>query len=171
MKDFYRTASDSERDKDSSCVIPAIRGAYGFDRRVLIPLATARGSVKVTLCSKFHQVMNWFEATIMSDTNPRTRRYVATGIIYLALVASVFGFNVIRARTRAAAGTWRRPAGADRRKHEALFFADDEPHLFAERTGANVGELSECRPSRLPRLSGERPKQVFQAARQSTSDG
>src|ERR1043166_4659696 len=35
----------------------------------------------------------------MSETNPRVRRYVATGIIYLALVASVFGFNVIRART------------------------------------------------------------------------
>jgi uncharacterized protein YfaS (alpha-2-macroglobulin family) len=29
----------------------------------------------------------------------RIRRYVATGIIYLALVASVLGFNVIRART------------------------------------------------------------------------
>jgi uncharacterized protein YfaS (alpha-2-macroglobulin family) len=35
----------------------------------------------------------------MSETNPRARRYVATGIIYLALVASVFGFNVMRART------------------------------------------------------------------------
>ncbi|MGQ0761113.1 MAG: alpha-2-macroglobulin family protein [Acidobacteriota bacterium] len=35
----------------------------------------------------------------MSDTNPQVRRYVATGIIYLALVASVLGFNVIRART------------------------------------------------------------------------
>ncbi len=35
----------------------------------------------------------------MSETNPRLRRYVATGIIYLALVASVFGFNVLRART------------------------------------------------------------------------
>src|SRR5215210_6633594 len=35
----------------------------------------------------------------MSDTSPRVRRYVATGIIYLALVASVLGFNVIRART------------------------------------------------------------------------
>src|SRR5580765_4781052 len=35
----------------------------------------------------------------MSDTNPRVRRYVATGIVYLALVASVFGFNMMRART------------------------------------------------------------------------
>src|ERR1051326_2487329 len=35
----------------------------------------------------------------MSDTNSRVRRYAATGIIYLALVASVFGFNVMRART------------------------------------------------------------------------
>ncbi len=31
--------------------------------------------------------------------NIKIRRYVATGIIYLALVASVLGFNVIRART------------------------------------------------------------------------
>jgi len=31
--------------------------------------------------------------------NNKIRRYLATGIIYLALVASVFGFNVIRART------------------------------------------------------------------------
>ncbi|HEY6247828.1 MAG TPA: MG2 domain-containing protein [Pyrinomonadaceae bacterium] len=31
--------------------------------------------------------------------NIKLRRYVATGIIYLALVASVLGFNVIRART------------------------------------------------------------------------
>ncbi len=35
----------------------------------------------------------------MSETNPRVRRYLATAIIYLALVASVFGFSVIRART------------------------------------------------------------------------
>src|SRR5438067_4078120 len=35
----------------------------------------------------------------MSETNPRVRRYVATAIIYLALVASVFGFNIMRART------------------------------------------------------------------------
>ena len=35
----------------------------------------------------------------MSNTSPHVRRYVATGIIYLALVASVFGFNVIRAKT------------------------------------------------------------------------
>ena len=35
----------------------------------------------------------------MSETNPRVRRYLATGIIYLALVASVFGFNIIRSRT------------------------------------------------------------------------
>jgi alpha-2-macroglobulin len=35
----------------------------------------------------------------MSDTNPRARRYVATAAVYLALVASVFGFNVIRNRT------------------------------------------------------------------------
>src|SRR5690242_5233186 len=35
----------------------------------------------------------------MSESNPRIRRYVATAIVYLALVASVFGFNVIRNRT------------------------------------------------------------------------
>ena len=34
----------------------------------------------------------------MSDTKPRLARYIATAIIYLALVASVFGFNVIRSR-------------------------------------------------------------------------
>jgi uncharacterized protein YfaS (alpha-2-macroglobulin family) len=32
-------------------------------------------------------------------SNTKIRRYLATGIIYLALVASVLGFNVIRART------------------------------------------------------------------------
>jgi len=35
--------------------------------------------------------------TNVSDN--KTRRYVATGVIYLALVGSVLGFNVIRART------------------------------------------------------------------------
>lgn len=34
----------------------------------------------------------------MSDTKPRLTRYLATAIIYLALVASVFGFNLIRSR-------------------------------------------------------------------------
>ena len=37
----------------------------------------------------------------MPDT--KIRRYLATGIIYLALVASAFGFNIIRARTAPAA--------------------------------------------------------------------
>src|SRR5436189_1218909 len=35
----------------------------------------------------------------MSETNSRLRRYLATGVIYFALVASVLGFNVIRNRT------------------------------------------------------------------------
>src|ERR1051325_5110054 len=35
----------------------------------------------------------------MSETDPRVRRCAAPGIIYLALVASVFGLNVMRART------------------------------------------------------------------------
>jgi alpha-2-macroglobulin len=35
--------------------------------------------------------------------NTKIRRYLATGIIYLAVVASVLGFNVIRARTTAPA--------------------------------------------------------------------
>ena len=39
----------------------------------------------------------------MSETNPRLRRYIATAAIYLALVASVFGFNVIRSRAARAA--------------------------------------------------------------------
>lgn len=34
----------------------------------------------------------------MSDHSLRTRRYVATAVIYLALVGSVFGFNVFRSR-------------------------------------------------------------------------
>src|SRR5213080_1271886 len=41
----------------------------------------------------------------MSDTNPRVRRYVATAVVYLALVASVFGFNIIRNRTTPATPT------------------------------------------------------------------
>ena len=34
----------------------------------------------------------------MSETSPRMRRYIATAVIYLAIVASAFGFNVIRSR-------------------------------------------------------------------------
>ena len=34
----------------------------------------------------------------MSNSNPRLTRYIATAFIYLALVLSVFGFNVIRSR-------------------------------------------------------------------------
>jgi len=34
----------------------------------------------------------------VSDNNQRLRRYLATGAIYLAVAASVFGFNVIRSR-------------------------------------------------------------------------
>jgi hypothetical protein len=34
----------------------------------------------------------------VSDNNQRVRRYVATAAIYLAVAASVFGFNVIRSR-------------------------------------------------------------------------
>ena len=34
----------------------------------------------------------------MADTNPRLTRYIATAVIYLALVGSVFGFNIIRSR-------------------------------------------------------------------------
>jgi uncharacterized protein YfaS (alpha-2-macroglobulin family) len=33
------------------------------------------------------------------DTKPRFRRYIATTVVYLALAASVLGFNVIRSRT------------------------------------------------------------------------
>ena len=39
----------------------------------------------------------------MSDNNQPLRRYLATAAIYLALVASVFGFNVIRSRAARAA--------------------------------------------------------------------
>jgi len=39
----------------------------------------------------------------MSENNPRVRRYVATAVVYLALVASVFGFNVIRYKSQPAA--------------------------------------------------------------------
>ncbi|MEK6334777.1 MAG: MG2 domain-containing protein [Acidobacteriota bacterium] len=39
----------------------------------------------------------------MSENNPRTRRYIATAIVYLALVGSVFGFNMIRSRAARAA--------------------------------------------------------------------
>jgi uncharacterized protein YfaS (alpha-2-macroglobulin family) len=36
-------------------------------------------------------------------TNPRVQRYLGTAIIYLALIGSVFGFNVIRSRRASAA--------------------------------------------------------------------
>lgn len=45
-------------------------------------------------------------------SNNKTHRYVATGIIYLALVASVFGFNVIRARTAPPPEPGAAPSGA-----------------------------------------------------------
>src|SRR5712692_4453044 len=38
------------------------------------------------------------EATIVSDNNQRLRRYLGTAAIYLAVAASVFGFNLIRSR-------------------------------------------------------------------------
>ena len=34
----------------------------------------------------------------MPENKPNARRYLATAIVYLALVASVFGFNAIRSR-------------------------------------------------------------------------
>ena len=38
-----------------------------------------------------------------------------------------------------------RPAGnASCRQHQALLFPDDQSHLLANRTGAAVGQLSEC---------------------------
>lgn len=40
----------------------------------------------------------------MSDNTPRASRYLATAAIYLALVASVFGFNIIRTRAARTAG-------------------------------------------------------------------
>src|SRR5262245_6585523 len=46
----------------------------------------------------------------MSDSNSRVRRYLATGIVYLALVASVLGFNIIRHKTTPAAPA---PAAAE----------------------------------------------------------
>src|SRR5205807_1996099 len=36
--------------------------------------------------------------SIVSETNQRLRRYLATAAIYFAVVASVFGFNVMRSR-------------------------------------------------------------------------
>src|SRR5713226_4362512 len=44
-------------------------------------------------CLRFDQ-----EATIVSDNNHRLRRYLGTAVIYLAVAASVFGFNLIRSR-------------------------------------------------------------------------
>ncbi|HEU5240127.1 MAG TPA: hypothetical protein VFU37_23535, partial [Pyrinomonadaceae bacterium] len=45
----------------------------------------------------------------MSETNPRASRYIATAVIYLALVGSVLGFNVIRARSARNAAQPRQP--------------------------------------------------------------
>src|SRR5437016_12107250 len=43
--------------------------------------------------------MSFRRQQIVSDAKSRTRRYLATAVIYLALAASVFGFNIIRSRT------------------------------------------------------------------------
>ena len=60
-------------------------------------------------------------------------------VIYLALVASVFGFNVIsRARNHSRRRAERRRR-VNRFEHQALLFADDEPHLFAERNRRGCG--------------------------------
>lgn len=48
----------------------------------------------------------------MSET--RIGRYLATAIIYLALVASVFGFNIIRARTARMAPPAKEPPASDK---------------------------------------------------------
>ena len=98
--------------------------------------------------------------------NTKIRRYLATGFIYLALVAAVFGFNVIRART-ASPATQPAPVvkDSDRLGHQTLLFADDESLLLAKRIGAAVGQLPKHRLSGFSRLSHQRPQQVFQAAR------
>src|SRR6266849_2375036 len=46
----------------------------------------------------------------MSDNNQRLRRYLATAAIYLAVAASVFGFNVIRSRAARQAAQPAQPA-------------------------------------------------------------
>ena len=55
-------------------------------------------------------------------SNTKIRRYLATGIIYLALVASVLGFNVIRARTAP-------PAAASAAAAEAPAVASTKPYF------------------------------------------
>ena len=63
MNISYRTASGSERNKDSSGVIAAIKSAYGFESWVFTPLATARGSVMPGCPVKVSYVMSSIEAT------------------------------------------------------------------------------------------------------------
>jgi alpha-2-macroglobulin len=58
----------------------------------------------------------------VSTTHSKTRRYVATGIIYLALVASVFGFNVIRAKSA-------KPAETAATQPEAPTVASTKPYF------------------------------------------
>jgi hypothetical protein len=58
MNICYRTASGIERNKDSSCVIAAIKSAYGFEGCVFIPLATVRGSVMPGCPVKVRYVMS-----------------------------------------------------------------------------------------------------------------
>ena len=48
----------------------------------------------------------------MSDNKPRMGRYLATAAIYLAVVASVFGFNVLRSRAARPAAEAPAPAPA-----------------------------------------------------------
>ena len=48
--------------------------------------------------------------SIVSDNNQRLRRYLATAAIYLAVAASVFGFNVIRSRAARQAAQPAQPA-------------------------------------------------------------
>jgi len=45
----------------------------------------------------------------VSESNPRASRYIATAVIYLALVGSVLGFNIIRARSARNAAQPRQP--------------------------------------------------------------
>src|SRR5437879_2509907 len=58
----------------------------------------------------------------MSDNNPRVRRYLATGVIYLALALSGFGFNIIRAKTS-------KPAEAAATQPEAPTVSSTKPYF------------------------------------------
>ena len=108
----------------------------------------------------------------MSDTNPRPIRYIATAIIYLALVGSVFGFNVIRSRAPAAPFRRPQPESPPTVSSTKPYFSLTTNRSYSPNESARLWasyQNIDYLDFRVYR--SQRPEQVFQAARRSARNG